>query len=65
MEGYTAQEIADILEISLNTAKQRIFRAGLKPITKDALYDKADLEKIRNVPGKGRPRKEKPENPEK
>jgi orotate phosphoribosyltransferase-like protein len=65
MEGYTAQEIADILKISLNTAKQRIFRAGLKPITKDALYDKADLEKIRNVPGKGRPRKERPENPEK
>jgi hypothetical protein len=35
----------------------RLFRADIKPITKDALYDKSALEAIRTVPGKGRPKK--------
>ena len=57
MVGYTAKEIADILGINLKAAKLRIFRAGIKPITKDALYDKSVLDILKNTPGKGRPKK--------
>ena len=58
MEGYTAREIADILGINLKAAKLRIFREGIKPITKDALYDKSVLEILKNTPGRGRPKKD-------
>jgi hypothetical protein len=61
MEGYTAKEMADILGINIKAAKLRIFRAGIKPMTKDALYDKTTLEVLRNVPGRGRPPKPKPD----
>jgi hypothetical protein len=65
MEGLTIAEMADILGIPYETAKVRLFRAGIKPVTKDALYDKSALETIRSVPGKGRPPKAKPEAPAK
>ena len=57
MEGYTASEMAKILGINLKTAKLRLFRYGIKPVTNESLYDKSALEAIRNVPGKGRPKK--------
>jgi len=60
MNGYTASEMAEKLGIKLKTAKLRLFRLGIKPITTECLYDKSALEAIRNVPGKGRPKK-KPE----
>jgi transposase len=59
MEGLTITEMAEMLGISYETAKVRLFRAGIKPITKDALYNPSALEAIRNVPGKGRPPKAK------
>ena len=65
MDGYTAVEMAEILGINLKTAKLRLFRAGIKPVTKDAVYDKSALEAIRNVPGKGRPKKPAEPEPEK
>ena len=61
MEGFTLAEMAEILEIPVNTVEGRLFRAGIKPILRGAIYDKSVLELIRNVPGKGRPRKPKPE----
>jgi len=60
MEGYTAREMADILGINLKAVKLRIFREGIKPITKDAIYEKSVLEVLKNTPGRGRPAK-KPE----
>ena len=57
MNGYTIKEMADILGIEPNTVKQRLFTAGLKPIIREAVYDKTALEIIRNVKGKGRPPK--------
>ena len=57
MQGYTITEIAEKLDISYITAKQRLLRAGIKPITKDALYDKSVLDILKNTPGKGRPKK--------
>jgi len=59
MEGYTIKEIAGKLDISYITAKQRLLRAGIKPITKDALYDKSVLNILKNTPSKGRPKKTK------
>jgi predicted transcriptional regulator len=60
MEGYTISEMAKELGIAPNTVMQRLFVAKIKPITKEALYGKAALEAIRNVPGKGRPKKAVP-----
>ena len=64
MEGYTASEMAKILGINLKTAKLRLFRYGIKPVTNESLYDKSALEAIRNVPGKGRPKNPVIENVE-
>ena len=57
IKGFTIQAIADELKISYDTAHKRLERAGIKPILKEDLYPESALEAIRNVPGKGRPRK--------
>jgi hypothetical protein len=57
MEGMTIPEIAEKLGITYLAAKQRLLRAGVKPITKEAIYPNDAWEKICNVPGKGRPPK--------
>jgi len=58
LKGYTASDMADILGINLKAAKLRLFRAGIKPMTTEALYDPSALEILRNTGGKGRPKKE-------
>jgi predicted ArsR family transcriptional regulator len=58
-EFLTVREMAEKLGISPNTAKHRIFQLGIKPVSTDALYDPSVIEKIRNVPGRGRPPKAK------
>ena len=60
MKGMTIQEVADKLCISYFAARQRIVRAGIKPITKEALYPDNTYDLVKNSPGKGRP-KVKPE----
>ncbi|MDR0662582.1 MAG: flavohemoglobin expression-modulating QEGLA motif protein [Spirochaetaceae bacterium] len=57
MTGMTIAEMADILKIERDTVKRRILRGGYKPITKDAIYAPEVFEAIRNVPGRGRPKK--------
>jgi predicted ArsR family transcriptional regulator len=56
-EFLTVKEMAEKLGISPNTAKHRIFQLGIKPVSTDALYEVSTLEAIRNVPGRGRPKK--------
>ena len=63
MEGFTIQEIADKLGIPYKTAHKRLETAGIKPLVKEAIYPESALESIRNVPGKGRPKKAEPETP--
>jgi len=57
MEGYTIAEMAEIVGIPYGTAKSRLHRAGVKPVTKEALYDKVALKILKNTAGKGRPKK--------
>jgi hypothetical protein len=61
MEGLTVEEMAKILGLEEGTVRVRLSRAGIKPITHSPVYPAAALEAIRNVPGKGRPPKAKPE----
>jgi hypothetical protein len=61
VNGLTISEMANILKLKPDTVKMRLHVAGIKPITKEAVYDNFALEAIRNVPGKGRPSKPKQE----
>jgi predicted ArsR family transcriptional regulator len=61
MEGLTITEIAEILRITPQAAKFRLYRAGIIPVTKEALYDPSCVDQIRKISKGGRPRKEKPE----
>jgi len=57
LTGITITEMAKELGIKPNAVYQRLFVAGIKPLTTKALYAPSALEAIRNVPGRGRPRK--------
>jgi predicted RNA polymerase sigma factor len=63
MEGLTVSEIAELLKIPAQTAARRIERAGIKPLTREAVFPFDTVERIRNA-RPGRPSK-KPEPPEK
>jgi hypothetical protein len=54
-----------MLKIRPAAVKMRLKNAGIIPITREAVYPKSAYESIRNVPGKGRPSKTKPEEPAK
>jgi predicted ArsR family transcriptional regulator len=56
-EGYTAKELADLLDISYENVRKRLEKAGIKPIAKEAIYPYTALEAIRNVGPVGRPPK--------
>jgi len=62
MEGMTVSEIAKELEISVDAVRKRIETAGVKPITREAVYDRAVLKILANVK-MGRPKKAEPETP--
>jgi len=55
-EYITVKEMADILKITTNTVNQRLFQNGIKPISKDALYEISALEIIKDT-AMGRPKK--------
>ena len=59
MTGMTIQEVADALGLTYFAARQRIVRAGIKPISKEALYPENTLELVKNSLGKGRPKRKK------
>lgn len=62
----SAAEIAEILGINQKAVKTRLLRAGIQPVAyvgggPTALYAPDVVDKIREVPGRGRPKKAKPE----
>jgi hypothetical protein len=61
MTGMTIAEMAEELGLGVKTVEGRIQRGGYKPLTKDAVYANEVFEAIRDVPGRGRPPKPKPD----
>jgi len=59
MDGITISYMAKCLGISYQTAARRIERAGIKPLTYEALYPPDTLDKIREA-HRGRPKKSPP-----
>jgi len=59
-EYLTVKDMADILKVTKNTVNQRLFQSGIKPISKDALYEISALEVIKNTT-MGRPKKTVPD----
>jgi hypothetical protein len=64
MQGLTPTEMSKELNLPSSTVKQRLRRAGCKPFCQEALYSKADFEKIKVAP-MGRPKKESKPAPDK
>jgi hypothetical protein len=61
MTGMTIAEMAAELKREPDTVKRQLQRKGIKPTGyagPTGLYDPSALEAIRNVPGKGRPKKQ-------
>ena len=58
MNGLTLTEMAQELGIPQRTVERRIQRAGIKPISREALYPADTLEKIKDIK-QGRPKKAK------
>jgi hypothetical protein len=63
-KGWTIKEMALKLDIPPNTVKQRVFQAGIKPITREAIFPPDTLDRIREAP-MGRPPKTKPKDSDK
>jgi hypothetical protein len=57
MTGETLDEIAESLGISMDAVEKRLQTANIKPITRKALYPVGTIDMLRNVPGRGRPKK--------
>jgi hypothetical protein len=55
-EYFTVQDMSSILGESTNTINKRLFRLGIKPISKDALYPISALDAISDIK-MGRPKK--------
>jgi len=63
-EYFTVQNMAECLNVSPKVVNMRLFRLGIKPIAKDALYPASALDAIRDVT-MGRPKKPEAESPAK
>jgi len=57
IKGITLSIISKELKVPVNTLRQRVTRLGIKPITQEAIYAPEVLEKLRSVPGRGKPKK--------
>lgn len=64
MEGLTIQELSEKLGISEDAVYFRLVKAGIKPLTRQAVYPASALESIREVSRGGRPRKNKKDKDE-
>jgi hypothetical protein len=65
MTGETLTEIANALGISTDATEKRLQTQGIKPVTREALYPMGTTERLRHVPGRGRPKKPRSETMDK
>jgi hypothetical protein len=63
MNGVTLTEIARALGIQKKAVEKRLQTAGIKPLTREALYPSDTIERIRDI-RMGRPRKAEQEAPD-
>ena len=56
MEGITIDEMSKLLKLTPKTVAIRIHRAGIKPMTRQAVYPPDTPDKIKDV-SMGRPKK--------
>jgi hypothetical protein len=49
MEGITIDEMCKELKLPFKTVEGRIQRAGIKPMTRQALYPSETLDQIKNI----------------
>jgi hypothetical protein len=63
MNGLTVSEMAEKTGLKPKTILTRLRTLGIKPMTKEALYDPSALEVVKNSPKRGRPAK--PKTPDK
>jgi hypothetical protein len=63
MNGITVSEMAEKTGLSLNTIHTRLRTLGIKPITKEALYDPSALKALEEMRPVGRPKKAKDPEP--
>ncbi|MDR0473304.1 MAG: hypothetical protein LBH43_06505 [Treponema sp.] len=59
------KEISEIIGISETATKQRLINKGIKPVSYAALYDLDVVDQIKEVPPRGRPKKEAAPEPAK
>jgi hypothetical protein len=62
VEGITISDLMKATGLRRNTIEVRIHRLGIEPLTNEVLYPPDTLDKILNVPPRGRPAK-KPKPP--
>jgi hypothetical protein len=58
MTGLTLTEIAEALGIDKWAAEKRLRKAGVEKLTREALYPLDAVERIKNAPPPGRPKKQ-------
>jgi hypothetical protein len=63
MKGETLTEISKALGVEKWAVEKRIHKAGIKPLTREAVYPVGTIETVRNAAPIGRPPKVKPESP--
>jgi len=56
-EFFTIKEMAEITSKERFAIRQALFRAGIEPVSPEALYDESALEFLKNAPPRGRPKK--------
>jgi hypothetical protein len=61
MEGYTISELCQKLELNRKAVIMRLYRNGIEPLTREAIYPPDTLDRIKAVK-RGRPAKQKPKS---
>jgi hypothetical protein len=56
MEGLTLSEMASLLGVPQRTIERRVQRAGIKPLTHEAIYPPDTIDRIKDIK-RGRPPK--------